>query len=99
MQKKIIAIFFSILFVALISAPSVTVILTDSVDESMFVITSEEEKESEKTKENEVLFFDLDTSDLNFASVKIERKAECFFKNYSRAYMNIISPPPDGLKI
>ena len=99
MQKKTIAIFFSILFVALISAPSITVILTDSVDVSMFITTSKEEKESEKTKENEVLFFNLDTSDLNFVSLKIKRNTECFFKNYSRPYTNIISPPPDGLKI
>lgn len=95
MQKNAIVIFFSILFIASVSAPSIVVILDDSIDVSMYYSTSEEEKGDEKNKEHEVLFFSDNSSEFNFDSVKIERNTEYFFKNYSKPHTNIIIPPPD----
>lgn len=99
MYKNTIAIFFSLLFMLVISVPSIVVILDDSIDVSMYCSTSEEEKGSEETKEHELLFFNLNTSELNFASMKPERNIEYFFNNYSKAYTNIILPPPDFLNL
>ena len=95
MHKNTIAIFFSLLFIVVISVPSIVVVLDDSIDVSMYYSTSEEEKGSEETKEQELLFFSLNTSELNFSSTKPERNIEYFFNNYSKAYTNIILPPPD----
>ena len=99
MHKNVIAIFFSLLFIVVISVPSIVVVLDDSIDVSMYCSTSEEEKGSEETKEQELLFFNLNTSELNFASTKPERNIEYFFNCYSKAYTNIIIPPPDFFKL
>ena len=99
MHKNTIVIFFSLLFMAFISVPSIVVILDDSIDVSMSYSTSEEEKGSEETKEHELLFFNLKTNELNFASMKTERNIEYFFNYYSKAYTNILSPPPDLFKL
>ena len=99
MHKNTIAIFFSLLFIVVISVPSIVVVLDDSIDVSMYCSTSEEEKGSEETKEQELLFFSLNTSELNFSSTKPERNIEYFFNNYSKAYTNIIIPPPDFFKL
>ncbi|WCO01881.1 hypothetical protein [Psychroserpens ponticola] len=91
MQRKTIAILFSILFVALITAPSIIIAMDDSFDVSIFYsITEEEEKESLKifpTKEHseaESLFASNSNDNLGY-----------FFKNYLNPHFNIISPPPD----
>lgn len=99
MYKNTIVIFFSLLFIAFISVPSIVVIIDDSIDVSMSYTTSEEEKGSEETKEHELLFFDLNLTELNFASMKTEGSIEYFYSNYSKAYSNIISPPPDLFKL
>ncbi|WP_111706963.1 hypothetical protein [Lutibacter citreus] len=99
MKKNTIAIFFSILFIAFVSIPSIVIILDDSIDVSMFYSTSEEEKGSEKTKENIVLLFNENLSEVNLASIKIEENTEYFFKIYSKPFTGIISPPPDSFKL
>lgn len=91
MQRKTIAILFSILFTALITAPSIIIAMDDSFDVSIFYsITEEEEKESLKIfpinepSEAESLFASSSNDNLGY-----------FFKNYPKPHLNLISPPPD----
>lgn len=91
MYRKTIAILFSVLFVALITAPSIIIAIDDSIDVSIFYsITEEEEKETIKVFPINELHEDdhLLTSGTN-------DNLGYFFKNYLKPHLNIISPPPD----
>lgn len=91
MSKKAIAILFSILFVAFISAPSIIVAVDENVDVSIFYSITEEENESFK--------FPLSNSDFNELENLYATNAQdylgYYFKNYSKPHLNLISPPPD----
>ncbi|WP_417199843.1 hypothetical protein [Bizionia sp.] len=91
MSKKTIAILFSILFVAFISAPSIIVAVDENVDVSIFYSITEEENENFK--------FPLSNSDFNELENLYATNAQdylgYYFKNYSKPHLNLISPPPD----
>ncbi len=86
------SIFFTIIFMALISAPTVILSIDDSTDVSIFYSITEEE-ESEKLKivvedispDNEGLF-------LNENQSKIDGYT---YKTYAKPHLNLISPPPE----
>jgi hypothetical protein len=95
MQKKSkyrIAIFFTILFVALLSAPTIILSFDSSVDVSSFYnINEEEENENLKLLFKDVLddseFFILTYTDLSLVRYP--------FKSYSNPHLNLIIPPPE----
>ena len=96
MSRSIVSIFLSSLFLLFLTAPSIILIIDDSADVSIFYSSSEEEeKGSEKNKEIELLFFDLNNSDLDFASSEVENNLGYYFKNYPKPHLNLISPPPE----
>lgn len=92
MLNKAISIFFTILFLGLISAPSIIVAIDDSIDISILYSLSEEEEE---TKNLEVIVSENneDTRSLVY-SMKFENSGY-HFKNYPKPHFNLISPPPD----
>jgi len=79
-----------------IAAPTVIVIIDDTVDVSFFYTSAgeEEDKGLEKNKDVEVMFLDLDLNEADFASNAIENKTCYFFKKYQKPHLNLISPPP-----
>ncbi|TYB75245.1 MULTISPECIES: hypothetical protein [Bizionia] len=91
MTKKAIAILFSILFLAFISAPSIIIAIDDNVDVSMFYSIAEEENENIK--------FPLAENDLNEVShvflLDSKEHVGYMFKYYPKPHLNLISPPPD----
>ncbi|WP_299249112.1 hypothetical protein [uncultured Lacinutrix sp.] len=92
MLKKHISIFFTILFLAIITAPSIIMILDDTVDISVFYSLSEEEEEIKHAK----LLFSDNEEDLDYLRSILKTNNLCyFFKNYSKPHLNLISPPPD----
>lgn len=96
MSKRIVSLLLSSLFLLFLTAPTVIVMIDDSIDISSFYASSEEEeKGSEKNKEKELLFFELDTTDLDFASSEVENNLGYYFKNYPKPHLNLISPPPE----
>lgn len=98
MSRQIISIFFSMLFLAFLAAPSVIVLVDDSIDVSMFYASSEEEeKGSEKNKDIEVLFTDGIGNELVFNSKQTSNNLGYFFKNYPKPQLNLISPPPQQI--
>ena len=96
MSRSIVSIFLSSLFLLFLTAPTIILIIDDSADVSIFYASSEEEeKGSEKNKEIEVLFFDLNNTDLDFASSEVENNLGYYFKNYPKPHLNLIFPPPE----
>jgi len=92
MQKKSIAIFFTIIFVALISAPSIIVAIDDSVDVSIFYTVTEEENENIK-----LTFSDNDLNKIEYIFfTDINDSLGYYFKNYPKPHLNLISPPPEN---
>jgi hypothetical protein len=91
MYKNTIAIFFSIIILALVATPSIIIALDDTADISMFYSIAEEEETSkikiqspqELNNTEQVLPFG------NFISI------EYFFKKYPKPHLNLISPPPE----
>lgn len=84
------------IFLAFLIAPTIIVIVDDSIDISMFYSTSEEEeKGSEKNKNSETLFSEIDTYGSDFTSNNTENNTGYYFKNYQKPHLNLIFPPPD----
>ena len=94
MQKKFkhrIAVFFTIIFMALIAAPTVIMTIDDSVDISCFYSLSEEENENIKLPfdnnlqdSESLIIFKIDAHSIGYA-----------YKTYPKPHLNLISPPPE----
>lgn len=96
MPRNTISIILSMIFLVFLVAPTIIVIVDDSIDISMFYSTSEEEeKGSEKNKNSEIVFSDMDTYESDFLSNNTENNTGYYFKNYQKPHLNLISPPPD----
>ena len=97
-MKNAIAIFFTVLFMAINFAPSILVAFDDSIDISSFCDFSENEKEK-KDKESEKtfeVFFEVNRNASDgFSAFKILKQTEYRFKNYLKPHLNLISPPPE----
>ena len=79
---------------ALIVAPTVIVILDDSIDTSVFYSLTEEEEHSSVKKL--VSPYSLQSNDVltNFKLKKLSFFSYQF-KNYPKPHLNLISPPPE----
>lgn len=96
MSRNTISIMLSMIFLVFLVAPTIIVIVDDSIDISMFYSASEEEeKGSEKNKNSEIVFSDMDTYESDFLSNNTENNTGYYFKNYQKPHLNLISPPPD----
>ncbi len=96
MLKKIGSIFLSLIFLALLAAPTIILLVDDSVDISVFYSTSEEEeKSSETSKTVEVVFNNLTGNDADFSFTKSINQHGYYFKKYPKPHLNLISPPPE----
>ncbi|SFZ90447.1 hypothetical protein SAMN05428642_101941 [Flaviramulus basaltis] len=91
MHKKTIAIFFNILLLALISAPSIIIAIDDSIDISMFYSVTEEEETSKIKLQSPDSFSE---SECIISCIDIE-DVEYYFKKYPKPHLNLISPPPE----
>ncbi|WP_250433452.1 hypothetical protein [Hanstruepera flava] len=90
MSKKTIAILFSILFLAFITAPTIIIAVDDSVDVSIFYSVTEEENENLK-----LAFTDNNFESENISIAVVQENSGYFFKNYQKPHLNLISPPPE----
>lgn len=86
------AVFFTIVLIALISAPTIILSIDDSADVTCFYsITEEEENHAEKLMFENI---SIDTTSL-FKDQTITQSIGYMFKNYPKPHLNLISPPPD----
>nr|WP_321247019.1 hypothetical protein [uncultured Psychroserpens sp.] len=97
MNKSLLAIFFSLLFLSLIIAPTIIMAIDDSIDISFVYDISEEEEEKGKegNKEFKKFVVDLDDEDESFMSSENEQNLEYTFKTYPKPHLNLIFPPPE----
>jgi hypothetical protein len=96
MSKIIVSSFFLLLFTALIAAPTIILVVDDSVDISMFYSLSEEEEKGYETiKSVQVAPSDFNQLDLIFASKLRSDTIGYQFKKYPKPHLNLISPPPE----
>jgi len=97
MYKSTIAIFFSLLFVTLVTAPTIALVMDADYDVSILLETNEEEekegKESLKDIEVKVLqILQKSSSDILSSQISILG----FYSNtYSSAHKELVSPPPE----
>lgn len=92
MSRNIISIFFTVLFLAFLTAPAVITMVDDSVDISYFYSITEEEEKGGKI---EVL---LNRDSINHSDFALPEKAVnegYYFKKYAKPHLNLISPPPE----
>jgi hypothetical protein len=99
MYKTIVAVFFSFIFMALISAPTVSVVLNSDFDVSILLDSSEEEekegKESSKDIEVKILQIRDDSGSSFFDS---SSSISGFYSNtYSSKHFKLVSPPPQNI--
>ncbi len=97
MKSKLSAIFFLLIFSALITAPSIIVAIDDSFDITCFYTITEEEEESghQISKEGKMFYFEL-TSMLNYVKgFEKDGQFAYYFKNYTKPHLNLVSPPPE----
>ena len=95
MQKKLqkkSAIFFTILFMAIICAPSVIMSFDDTIDVTILCGENEEEE-----KENFKLLFEFTNlnSDDSIGDNNDNSNIGYTFKTYPKPHLNLISPPPE----
>ena len=97
MNKSLLAILFSLLFLSLIIAPTIIMAIDDSIDISFVYDISEEEEEKGKegNKEFKKFVVGLDDEDESFMSSENEQNLEYTFKTYPKPHLNLIFPPPE----
>lgn len=97
MKSKLSAIFFLLIFSALITAPTIIVAIDNSFDITCFYnITEEEEESGHQISKEGKMFYVASSQVLNQVN-GIEKNglyAYCF-KKYSKPYVNLVSPPPE----
>ena len=86
------AVFFTILLMGLISAPTIILSIDDSVDVTCFYsISEEEENHAEK-----LIFENVNLDNASFFEDQVTTEVIGYtFKNYPIPHLNLISPPPD----
>jgi len=95
MYKKTVSIFFTVVFLGIISAPSIIVAIDDSIDISVLYSLSEEEE----NKNLEVMVFETsEVTDSLPYSLKFENSGY-HFKKYPKPHLNLIFPPPEQVKL
>ena len=96
MFKKTVSIFFTLLFLGIISAPSIISAIDDSIDISIAFSTSEEEeKGNEKHLDIEVFVSKEKTNESDLVFDSSENNLGYYNKNYPKPHLNLISPPPE----
>ena len=97
MYKSIIAIFFSFVFLSLVTAPTILLAIDDSIDISYLYDVSEEEEEKGKegNKEFEKFVVDSDSEIEGFVTSNNREHLEYAFKTYQKPHLNLIFPPPE----
>ncbi|TYA74345.1 hypothetical protein [Seonamhaeicola marinus] len=96
MTRRLICIFFTVVFVAFLTAPTILTIIDNDIDVSVFYASpEEEEKGNEKNKDYEKLFFETPLTESTFAQKETEDHLEYVYKNYPKPHLNFIAPPPD----
>lgn len=96
MTNKFISIFFSVVFVFLITAPTVLTLIDENADIALFFEYSEEEEKGKETnKKIEIFFSDVPILNADH-QMNTETSVMCYLiKSYNTPHLNLILPPPE----
>lgn len=97
MYKNKIAVFFSILFLSFIIAPTVISMIDSSVDISLIYSNSEEEPGNQKSEKEKIVSSPLKINEFIFSSTKKVSALTHTNKNYTKPFLNMVFPPPEHL--
>ncbi|SNR53044.1 hypothetical protein [Lutibacter flavus] len=92
MFKKTVSIFLTILFLGIISAPSIIVSIDDSIDISVLYNISEEEEETNNLK---LVVSEIDDDTDSYPITFKNQSLGFYFKKHPKPHVNLISPPPE----
>lgn len=96
MNKSILAIFFSFVFLSLVTAPTILMAIDESIDISfIYDVSEEEEKGKESNKEFEKFVVDAETEIEGFITSNNKEHLGFVFKTYQKPHLNLIFPPPE----
>lgn len=96
MLRKGIAFFLLSIFMLSVTAPTVLSLMDGNSDISFLIDMNEEEsQEKESSKDSETKIVHISTSNLSLYGLELS-DLRCFLlKNYSKPYLNLLSPPPE----
>ena len=95
MSRNYISIFFSVLFLLFLTAPTIISMIDKTADVSIFYASAEEEKGKETHKDIELVFSELSEGENLFSNDDANNGLEYYFKSYPKPHLNLISPPPE----
>lgn len=97
MNKTVIAILFSVIFVSFTITPSILAIVDDSYDISILISSSEEEekKGEEKIKDFEIEVPSSNMIDQTILNKSLVNSTNFRINNYNSLYKELTSPPPE----
>jgi hypothetical protein len=97
MRKNLLAILFSLLFLTLVMAPTIIVVIDNTIDISFVYDMSEEEEEkgSEHSKELEKVVVDFGIEVIALKTTEDLEDLRYTFKSYQKPHLNLIFPPPE----
>ena len=96
MHRRSIHLFFSLIFIAFICAPTMVSLVDKNIDVSVFYSLNEDEGESEKNeiaKDVELIVIESHNPDDSLIRNK-RNVAQSREKTYFQFYINLSSPPP-----
>ena len=94
-MKIKIALFFSILFVGFIAAPTIISLVNENQDVSFFLSLNEEEENNVKKNFKEVKIYPTSYSTTFFKSIQKRKNIRFTSKNYVCEFPKILTPPPE----
>ena len=96
MYQKFAAVFLTILFMAIVSAPSIIVSVDDSVDVSILLgCAEEEEKENESEKTFELVIDERKNHSSILDFLNEQSQLSYRFNMYPKPHLNLVFPPPE----
>ena len=95
MYKNKIAVFFSIVFLSFIIAPTVITLVDNSIDVSFIYSNSEEESENLKIGKEKLVVSSININEFNFSATEKDSVLIHKNKNYTKPYLSMVFPPPE----
>lgn len=95
MKKRGISLIFSILFLLYLGLPTILTMVDNSIDISLIISTTVDDEESEKNLDFKVISPNIKSNNSGISLSYSKNSLLHCNKKYGKAYLDIISPPPD----
>ena len=96
MIRKSIAVFLLSIFILSIAVPTVVSLIDENVDMTYLIDVNEEEsKEKEASKDAEPKIIEINQTNISLYGLALSDRTRFYLRNYSRPYLNLLSPPPE----